>query len=297
MMSTPLFFQSFLVQERGLFNKVIGAVRDDGLEYQADPKADIAYGHPLGYLIYAYLQRGKDAEAEAVRDRALAVEGPFSPLNLTTFAGHLAAIPVRYALERHQWEEAARLETRLAAGFPWEEGFTEYDAVTYFGRAIGHARWGNPGPAREALEQLRTALSSKTAPLLRANAPVLLLSAEAWVTYAEGDVEPALETMMASSKASTSVTWAGLSEILPAGELLADMYLDLGRHEDAVTAYEAVLQRQPNRLNSLCGAAEAAVLVGDMDQATSHYRTLALVTDSTSTRECLQRGRAFLDEG
>ena len=38
-MSTPAFFQSFLTQERGLFANVVGAVPEDGLEYQADPKA------------------------------------------------------------------------------------------------------------------------------------------------------------------------------------------------------------------------------------------------------------------
>jgi tetratricopeptide (TPR) repeat protein len=258
---------------------------------------DIAYGHPLGYLIYAYLQRGQDAEAEAVRDRALSVEGPFSALNLTTFAAHLAAIPVRYALERHEWEEAAALGTRLAAGFPWEDGFTEYDAVTYFGRAIGHARSGNAVGARVALEQLRTALAATTGPLLSANGPALLLSAEAWAAYADGDVDSALETMVASAEAASSVTWAGLSEILPAGELLADMYLDLGRHADALAAYDDVLERQPHRLNSLCGAARAAELVGELAETRSYYRTLGRLTDSESTRGCLKTGRAFLDAG
>jgi tetratricopeptide (TPR) repeat protein len=256
---------------------------------------DIAYGHPLGYLIYAYLQRGQDVEASTVRDRVLAVEGPFGQLNRTTFAAHLAGIPVRYALERHEWEEAAELETRLAAGFPWDEGFSEYDAVTYFGRALGHARSGNPRGAREALEQLRTTLDGPLAQLLSANGPVLLLSAEAWVMYSEGDQEAALTTMTVAAERSTSLTWAGLSEFLPAGELLGDMYLDLGRHSEALTAYDAVLQRQPSRLNSLCGAARAAELAGDRDLARSHYGALAQVTDLNSPRDCLVRGRAFLD--
>lgn len=258
---------------------------------------DVAYGHPLGYLIYAYLQRGQDTEAKAVRDRALAVEGPFGQLNLTTFAAHLAAIPVRYALERHEWEEATQLETRPAPAFPWDEGFTEYDAVTYFGRAIGHARSGSPGAAHEALDQLRTTLAATTGPLLTANGPSLLLSAEAWVTYSEGDEEAALATMMAAAEGSMSLTWAGLSEFLPAGELLADMYLDLGRHSDALAAYETVLQGHPRRLNSLCGAARAAELAGDPGLARSYYGTLDQVTDPNSSRDCLVRARAFLGAG
>ncbi len=49
-MSTPVFFQSFLAQERGLFGKVIGAVPEDGLEYRADPKARSAR-HLIEHLI------------------------------------------------------------------------------------------------------------------------------------------------------------------------------------------------------------------------------------------------------
>ena len=51
-MSTPLFFQSFLAQERTLFSKVISAVPDDGLDYRADPKARTArqlIAHLLGH--------------------------------------------------------------------------------------------------------------------------------------------------------------------------------------------------------------------------------------------------------
>ncbi len=255
---------------------------------------DVAYGHPLGFLIYAYLQTGQDAEALAVRDRALSVEGPISQLNRTVFAAHLAGIPVRYALERHEWEEAAQLEMRAAAGFPWNEGFAQYDALTYFGRAIGHARSGNARAAREALGQLQTALAESTGSLMR-EGPALSMSVEAWVEYAEGEVDRAVTTMVAAAELSDSVPPpGGLSELFPARELLADMYLELGRHAEALTAYEAVLQKQPNRLNSLCGAARAAELSGEPARARSHYETLIEVAHPSSSRECLRIGRAFL---
>jgi hypothetical protein len=38
-MSTRAFFQGLLTQERGLFVKVVRAVREDGLEHRPDPKA------------------------------------------------------------------------------------------------------------------------------------------------------------------------------------------------------------------------------------------------------------------
>lgn len=258
---------------------------------------DVAYGHPLGFLIYAYLQTGQDAEALEVRDRALAVSGPISPLNRTVFAAHLAGIPVRYALERHEWEEAAQLETRSATDFPWEEGFADYDAVTYFGQAVGHARGGDPRAAREAFDQLQTTLSTSTAPLLIGYGPILSMSAEAWVEYAEGQVDRAVSTMMAAAEGSMSATWIGPGELLPAEELLADLYLELARHDEALTTYEAVLRRYPKRFNSLCGAARAAELAGNPGLARSHYRTLNQVADPNSSRECLLSGRAFLKVG
>ena len=258
---------------------------------------DIHYGHALGFLIYAYLQKGQDAEARAVRDRVLSVEGPISQLNRQVFAAHLAGIPVRYALERHEWEEAAQLETRLAAGFPWDEGFGQYDALTYFGRAIGHARSGDARAAREALGQLKTSLAGSTAALLIAYGPILSMAAEGWVEYAEGEVDRAVTTMAEAAERSISTTWLGLSELLPAGELLADLYLELGRHAEALTTYEAVLKRQPNRFNSLCGAARAAELVGEPGRARSHYQMLIQVADPSSSRECLRNGRAFVTAG
>ncbi len=121
------------------------------------------------------------------------------------------------------------------------------------------------------------------------------MSAEAWVEYAEGEVDRAVTTMVAAAEWSDSVPPSGgLSELFPARELLADMYLELGRHAEALTTYEAVLQRQPNRLNSLCGAARAAELGGDPGRARSHYQTLNQVVDPNSRRDCVRTGRAFL---
>lgn len=38
-MSTLSFFQGLLAQERGIFNRVAGAVLEDGMEYRPDPKS------------------------------------------------------------------------------------------------------------------------------------------------------------------------------------------------------------------------------------------------------------------
>ena len=116
---------------------------------------DNHYPHALAYLTHAYLQTGQDARAREVVDRALSVEGPFSQQHRRVFAAHLTGMPVRYALERHAWGEAAELKPRPAPGFPWGEEYSQFDAVTYYARTIGLARGGDPRAARQELDSLQ----------------------------------------------------------------------------------------------------------------------------------------------
>src|SRR5690349_15483417 len=101
--------------------------------------------HAMDYLTYAYLQLGRDAEAAHV----LADLRELSGLQPEVFKiGYAAsAMPVRYAVERRKWSEAAQLEP-LAGTQP------HVSAITVWARAIGLARSGNPAAARRELDQL-----------------------------------------------------------------------------------------------------------------------------------------------
>lgn len=51
-MSSVAFFKGLLEQERPIFNKVVGAVLEDGLEYRPDPKSRCSrelIGHLIGH--------------------------------------------------------------------------------------------------------------------------------------------------------------------------------------------------------------------------------------------------------
>ncbi|HYS69139.1 MAG TPA: hypothetical protein VEM14_02790, partial [Gemmatimonadaceae bacterium] len=82
--------------------------------------------HASDYAEYAYLQMRKIAEAKAVLDGLPALAAKFdvnaitgaAPGNAGVFA--LAAIPARYALERRDWEQAAKL-IPAPSSFPWTE--------------------------------------------------------------------------------------------------------------------------------------------------------------------------------
>src|SRR5262249_36640928 len=97
--------------------------------------------HSFDFMEYAYLQLGKDVEAKAVVARAAAVTKTNVP-SITVHAA-LAAIPVRCALERGAWEEAAALEPRPSA-YPYAE------AVRHFARALGAARIGDVAHIEQA---------------------------------------------------------------------------------------------------------------------------------------------------
>src|SRR5256712_7613500 len=98
-------------------------------------------GHAWDYLVYAYLQQGRDGEAKRVVDEAASVTVGY-PVGSLTNAYALAAIPVRYALERGAWAEATQLVVRPAP--EWRAA----EAITRFARAIGAARPGDTTLAR-----------------------------------------------------------------------------------------------------------------------------------------------------
>src|ERR1700693_895984 len=96
--------------------------------------------HTMDYLEYAYLQIGQDAKAKQDVDELLSYRQG-APANLP-MAYAVAAIPVRYALERRDWRAAAVL-TSPAIGFPLEK-FQWGEAMIAFARGLGAA------PTRDA---------------------------------------------------------------------------------------------------------------------------------------------------
>jgi tetratricopeptide (TPR) repeat protein len=84
-------------------------------------------------------------------------------------------------------------------------------------------------------------------------------------------------------------------EVLPAREMLGDMLFEDKQYENALQSYEAVLQKSPNRFNSLYGAGRAEEKLGNRQKASFYYNQLLAICDSTnSNRPELGSIRAFL---
>ena len=236
--------------------------------------------HAVDYLAYAYLQTGQDDRAEEVLDHLVGLEGPIHDHAASAYA--FAAVEARIALERQDWPRAATVEPRWPSTVNWDS-YPHLEAIPVFARALGAAHIGDIEAAERSIVRLGE---------LRAQADALPgaydwgtqveiqeVAARAWVAYADGRTEEALELMTeaAALEGTTIKNPVTPGEVLPANELLGDLLLDLGRHAEARAAYETALTRSPNRLNSLEGARQAAELAGDAEAAAEYRRQLEAV--------------------
>ncbi|MGD2069190.1 MAG: hypothetical protein PVI57_11000 [Gemmatimonadota bacterium] len=272
---------------------------DAALEHPVGGATSLHYFHALDYLAYAFLQGAQDRRAVEVMEELKGVEPPFQAHLATAYT--LAAVPARIALERHAWNEAGSLEPRRPADYPWD-GAPAMEAITWFARALGAARSGDLEQARadlEALGDLQERVASRDA-YWGTQVEIQRLSALGWLLFEEGQRTEGLETMRraAEMEAGTEKHPVTPGEVLPARELLGDMLLEMDRPEEAAAAYAAALDRSPNRLNSLYGAARAAEMAGRHGEARRHYAALLAVTSEADTdRPRLQQARAYLEAG
>ena len=247
--------------------------------------------HAMDYLVYAYLQGAQDREAKRVLDEANIIGKVASDNRASAYA--LAAIPARYAIERRQWDAAVALEPR-------QSRYIYTEAITYFARAMGSARNGDLTTAREdieKLESLRDALLNVEQSYWAVQIEVQHQAASAWLAYAEGKNDEALQLMISAAEleGSTEKHPVTPGAIVPAHELLGELLLELGKPEQALSEFETSLLSSPNRFNTFYGAARAAELLSDKEKTRDFYEKLvALCENADSERPELLEARAFL---
>jgi tetratricopeptide (TPR) repeat protein len=269
---------------------------DTALKQPVNGSISIHYLHAMDYVMYSYMQEGKDKDAEKLVNEILANEN-YQNNFISAYA--LAAIPARYPLEQGDWADASTLEMRAPRSLPWEQ-YPAAEAIIYFARGIGAARKGDPASARKALEALeelkKSALNAKD-DYWATQVDIQRLAVAAWTAYAEGNKDEALKLMQSAADLEDSTDKHPVTPgaVLPARELLGDMYMESGKPNEALEAYEATLKLSPNRFRSISGAAKAAKLSGDNKKAASYYaKLLKLTSQSNSDRPQIQEAKAFL---
>jgi hypothetical protein len=206
--------------------------------------------HAADYMVYAYLQLGREAAAKAVLEKVPALEARFDPNAVTGAAPGsagvfaLAAMPARWVMERRAWAEAAALEPKPTP-YPWAE------AMTHFARAMGAARTRELAKARASVDSLgaiEQRLRGREA-YWAEQVAIQRLGASAWLELAQGRDSEALRLMQeaASREDATEKSAVTPGPLAPARELLGDMLIILKRPAEARAAYRAVLAKEPNR--------------------------------------------------
>ena len=253
--------------------------------------------HALDYLVYAYLQMGDNVRAQTEMNKMIEIKEVF-PSDHFASAYALIAVPSRLAVENKDWQLATELElpkTNLDWNkAPWPK------AMLHFSRALGFTNTGNSTAAQKELDiliDLRERLNEAKNSYESGQVTIQIESIRGWIEYSKGNTEKAIEYMKLASKLESETTKAAVTpgEIIPAEELLADLYMLTGKHKEALKSYELNLKGRPFRFNGLYGAAKAAQKLDNNELAAYYFEKLIKVSeDVNSSRPELSEAKDFL---
>jgi tetratricopeptide (TPR) repeat protein len=220
--------------------------------------------HAMDYLTYAYLQRGRDAEAQQIVVELRSM----TSITASQFKeGYAAtAMPVRLAVERRAWDSAAALE-------PLSRSPPHVAALAYWARALGRARSEHPRSSDadiDRLDECRRELQSAGNSYWATQVDVLLKEAQAWRSAAKGESELAIQGLRAAADEEDALEKLPVTPgpIVPAREQLGELLLNLKRPREAFREFRAALSSAPRRRGALVGAIAAAEGSGNTEVVT-----------------------------
>jgi hypothetical protein len=219
--------------------------------------------HAMDYLVYAYLQRGRQTDAEEVV-RALGSMGGL--LGNDFKVGYAATVmPIRIAMERSNWNDAAALQ-------PLPESAPQIAAIVFWARAVANSRAGRPQAADNDIAQIelcRQRLQAEGNGYWATQVEVLGAEARAWQLAASSHSDAAFQLLRQAADEEDAVEKLPVTPgpIIPAREQLGELLLASNRPQEALREFRAALVAAPGRRGALSGAAKAADLVGDARSA------------------------------
>jgi len=243
--------------------------------------------HAMDFLVYAYMQSGREAEVQRVIKESLALKG----VDDHEYAYSAAKFPSLYTLEMRHWDEAAALQ-------PVAGDFRFANALIYYARAIGSARSGKTEAAHadmKEIDKLRLSLLSDKKQEAADEVDRMEKEAAAWVALADGKGDEGVKSLrtVADEEDAEGPEQAGI----PAREMLADMLLEMNRPQEALDEYSVSLKSNPGRFNGLYGAAQAAQKLGKEEDAEKFYGQLAKNCEgSNSDRPELKKAKSEVAE-
>jgi hypothetical protein len=211
--------------------------------------------HAMDYLVYAYLQSGRDTDAAGVIAQLKAMPG----LNVGSFkVGYAATVmPIRYVVERGQWAQAAQITPPLAPAPP------QVIAIAVWARGLGLARGGHPADATGSIQELQhiqDSLRESGNEYWSAQVGIMKREVTAWTSQAQGKQEDAVTLLREAADEEDSIEKLPVTPgpIIPAREQLGYLLLEQNHPEQAAKEFQVALSTAPGRRGSLQGASESA---------------------------------------
>jgi tetratricopeptide (TPR) repeat protein len=260
-----------------------------------DGKISNHYFHALDYLVYAYLQQSQYEKAKEISYLLDTLRGDYQPMPQVAYS--LAAVHGRLLLEYQNWTEAANLLITHAE-FPWNK-FPQYEALIYYAKGIGAGRSKNIEVAKQSLVKLEELQNTFTD--VGSNKywidqiEIQRRAVNAWLLYAQNKPDKSIELMISAAdlEDATSKNPVTPGALLPAREMLGDLFLESNRPKDALVQYELSLKNNPNRFNTLFGAGKSAELIGNNEKAIFYFKEL-MKLNINSNRAQIIHARNFV---
>jgi hypothetical protein len=209
--------------------------------------------HAMDYLVYAYLQSGHDNEAALVIQQLKNMP----ELNAGDFKASYSAtaMPVRYAVERGQWSDAAGI-------VPPKDAPPHVVAVAVWARGMGLARSGHATEAQveiDKLRQIEDQLHTSGNNYWATQVGILRREVTAWSAQANKKPEEAAALMRASADEEDAIEKLPVTPgpIVPAREQLGYLLLEQNHSDLALKEFQTALANAPGRRGAMQGAARA----------------------------------------
>jgi tetratricopeptide (TPR) repeat protein len=255
-------------------------------------------GHAYTWLHYAYLQEGLinksrrllEACGGELKDRASSATGADRLDYDSTSAGSYHEMRSRQIIDSQQWEDAARTSASTH-----DLPLARY--IDHFLTAYVAAQRGQMDAAARA-----TAEAAKAAKVLDADAahegiladhpqrrvPAIEIDElRGLLLLRQGARAQAVDllTKAAAAERELPMDFGPPSMLKPANELLGESLLELGRTQDARTAFEQAQRLAPGRVQSLRGLSRCAVALNDAELAASVDGRLSRIKASAGADE------------
>jgi hypothetical protein len=249
-----LHMPSHIFTRLGLWDDSIASnlAAKDSARQQGDTGEEL---HAMDYLVYAYLQSGRDTDAAQVLQDLGNIK-----LHAVDFKTGYAstAMPVRYAVERGQWAEATNIVPPASAP-------PHVIAIAVWARGMGLARNGRAAesqPEIDELRQIEARLRASGNEYWAAQVNIMMREVMAWSAQADKKSTEATTLMRDAADAEDAIEKLPVTPgpIVPAREQLGELLLEQSQPELAAKEFETALLNAPGRRGALEGKARAARL-------------------------------------